>query len=474
MSVSTTTRLAPPETPRNRLRDLNFYQVLFFAYVAVSLVAFIFLVPPFQKSDEPAHYHRAVSLTNLDLVCAREGDDSFFPMERRYANLPEVIRTWDVAFDYNRKFDPAWLRVDFSDPVFDEVVRIHRFCSLLPLGYLPNTLGVLIGKPLENPLPGFYLGRIFGALFFLGAVVLSLKVAPQRYHLLIYFYAAIPTVLHQVSAISYDVVQLSLFPLILAYILRFNTDAKRVRTIDLLILMGLLWWTANVRLYAYVPLVLLYFLVRPRLITPEPGRYLAITSAFMGGVAFTVLLFSALYLGAVEDSAPVEVNINAREQVRLVFNEPRTFLSATYNTIDRWGEGIMRETIGVFGWIDYTFTYIPYYIAVGAAAMLVAYMTWRDTVMLRPWQLIALAGAIVGTAGMLFLSLYAVWSPVGHEIVYGLQGRYFVGLFPLTVLLISQTAAVMGKERFLKVAALGLALFFAYSIVSAILKRYYE
>src|SRR5256885_540031 len=130
--------------PSLRLPSLNLCQVLFFLYLAAALLIFTFLVPPFQKSDEPAHFHRAVSITNLDFVCQTdENGEHFFAMKRKYADLPNVLHAWDVAFNYKAKFNRDWLQADFSDPSFDQPARIYRFCSLLVPGYLPSAFGVL-------------------------------------------------------------------------------------------------------------------------------------------------------------------------------------------------------------------------------------------------------------------------------------------------------------------------------------------
>ncbi|HEY7374388.1 MAG TPA: DUF2142 domain-containing protein, partial [Polyangia bacterium] len=151
----------------------------------MALVIFTFLVPPFQKSDEPAHYFRAVSVTNLDFVCSKDArGEYYFAMKRRYATLPDAVHVWDVAFNYNAKFKTEWLRADFSDPALNQQMPVYDICNLPPVGYVPNALGILAGKPFQNPLIGFYLGRIFGAAFFTGAIILALKIVPERYRLL--------------------------------------------------------------------------------------------------------------------------------------------------------------------------------------------------------------------------------------------------------------------------------------------------
>ena len=180
------------------------------------------MVPPFQKSDEPGHYYRAVSLANGDLVCQKDADGFYyFAMKKRDAEAPLVFHVWDVALQGDQRFDRAWLKADFSDPHYDEIAHVRDYCNLPPIGYIPSALGVFIGKPFESPLFGIYAGRILGGLLFVAGLIWALKVVPERYRLVVYFFAAAPMILHQVTAISYDTTQFALFPVLFAYLARF-------------------------------------------------------------------------------------------------------------------------------------------------------------------------------------------------------------------------------------------------------------
>jgi uncharacterized membrane protein len=457
-----------------RLTAIGFYPTLFWGYVGVALLIFTFLVPPFQKSDEPAHYYRAVSLTNLAFVCSKDANGQYyFNMKQRYAGLPAEMHVWDVAFQYNKKFDLAWLRTDFSQPFFNETVPVYDTCNLPPVGYVPNALGILAGKPFQNPLIGFYLGRIFGALFFIGAVVLALRIVPQRYKLVVYLYAAIPMVLHQVGAISYDAVHLSLFPLLFAYVTRFLTVDEAIKPRDLLVFMGLLWWTINVRSFAYDPLLLLFFLVPHQRIATPFAKYVRVTGAFVGFTAVTTGVFGMLYLSEDHLLTPDSVGISASSQVKFVLLHPWDFVAASYRTLQIHGELLMRQGIGDFGWIDYAFNFVPYYAVVVVAGLLVYYVMERDLLVIKPAQLAVLWVALAGTLAALFLSLYAVWSPVGAGVVGGLQGRYFLGLLPFGIFALSQTALTVGKGRFVQTLVLLLGLVLLASMLKAVAGRYY-
>jgi uncharacterized membrane protein len=85
-----------------------------------------------------------------------------------------------------------------------------------------------------------------------------------------------------------------------------------------------------------------------------------------------------------------------------------------------------------------------------------------------------LFGALLFTVAALFWSLYLVWSPVGADVISGLQGRYFVGLLPIAIFLTSQVAAMIGRRRMLTLLLFALALFLIVNLVEGIDYRYYD
>src|SRR6266545_1605158 len=133
----------PVERGTFRIPRIGFVPALFFTYIAVALAIFTFYVPPFQKSDELAHFYRTVSLTNLDLVCKKDADGKrYFPMKRKYAAVESVFHVWDVAMQRNARFNRDWLDARFTDPAYQETVRVDHPCDFSPMGYAPSAAGV--------------------------------------------------------------------------------------------------------------------------------------------------------------------------------------------------------------------------------------------------------------------------------------------------------------------------------------------
>ncbi|HLF77019.1 MAG TPA: DUF2142 domain-containing protein, partial [Dehalococcoidia bacterium] len=350
-----------------RLPRISFGPTLFFAYIGVALAIFAFYVPPFQKSDELAHFYRAVSLTNLDLVCKTDADGNrYYPMKQKYAAVESVFHVWDVALQYNKKFDNSWLNARFTDPSYQQEVRVDHPCDFSPLGYAPSSAGVLLGKPFESPLASLYLGRLAGALFFLGGVIVALKVTPERYRPLVYLYAALPSVLHQVTTISYDAVHLSLLPPVFAYFTRFLAGERPIKRWDLAVFLALTAWLVNVRLVAFMPLILLFFVIEPSRISELRSRYLTIAGAFVGSAVALMLALSLLYYP--QDTAFTDVGTyDSFDQLEYLLKGPWRFPAVVYDTLRLKLELLLGQGVAGFGWQDYGLDYFTYYIFLFAA-----------------------------------------------------------------------------------------------------------
>ncbi len=480
---------SPPPTPirpatsgdgfgtavRRRLRSISFFQAIFFTYVIVGLIVMAFVIPPFQKSDEPAHYFRVVSLANLDLTCTKEPDGEYYMyMKRRYADFPVTIHVWDVALMGDVRYDRDWLRADWSRPEFDEDVRVPDICNLPPVGYLPNVVGVWLGMPFENPLVGFHIGRVLGAVFFVVCLAFAIRLTPERYRLPVYFFGGLPIVLHQVSAFSYDTTQLALFPLLFAYVAKFAVEDKRIERRHLLWFLGILLVSVSIRSLSYIPLLALFFAIRPSRIGPSIRGYLTVSGIFFGVTALVTLILSLVYLPRVGAVPEAEGEISAQRQLDHVLGDPWGFVQACYLTFRNQGEWLLLQSMGVFGWIDTPMSYFPYYLGVFVFGLAFYHVFKSDeSLVLNRKQIGALFLTIVGTAALLFLSLYLVWTPVEGKEVLGLQGRYFIGLLPFVMFAMSQLALSIGKQRFMNAMILIFICIVLYNMYRAVDLRYY-
>jgi uncharacterized membrane protein len=472
-AVSVEADAAPRASVLAKLAALPFFEKLYFAYVIATLAVMVFLVPPFMKADEPAHFHRTISLTNFDVVCTADANgEYYFEMKRKWVEAPIEMHVWDVWIYKDVKFDTNWLRADFSDPKYQEPVFLYENCNLPPAGYLPSAIGVLAGKPFETPLVSLYLGRLAGAAFFLAALVFALHLAPPTYRPLLFLFGGLPTVLHQVSAVSYDPVQFALFAIIFALLTKFAVEDRLISRAYLLVFVGAVLWAINIRLLSYTPLILLLAAVRPANLSPDLGRSLRMMGTAMAGVLLITLAVGLVYLPRLGTGFSPQ-GIDAHEQLRSIISNPQDFAAVAYETVSREGEWLFKQLIGVFGWTDTPLAFFSFYGLTFVAAIVIYRTFEREALHLGALQIAALLAAVGLTIISLFVSLYAVWSPVGGDFIQGLQGRYFVGLLPLAVFGLAQLAARIGKLRFLQIAIVIAVVVLFSNIVKSIDVRYY-
>ena len=60
----------------------------------------------------------------------------------------------------------------------------------------------------------------------------------------------------------------------------------------------------------------------------------------------------------------------------------------------------------------------------------------------KPYQLVWITLVTIAVIGLIFTSLYVQWTTVGKESISGVQGRYFLPILPLVMLLIGSVLKI--------------------------------
>jgi uncharacterized membrane protein len=264
-----------------------------------------------------------------------------------------------------------------------------------------------------------------------------------------------------------------MFPLLFAYLTRFLVQDGPASRRDLAVFGVALWLAISVRSVAYDSIFLLYFAIPWRKVEPTLPRYALTTAALAGFFALTIGGLELVWVSRSTLVDPAGETVEPLAQLRFTIEHPLEFLQASYNTLVLDGEVMMRQAIGVFGWVGFETNFLVFYAVVAATILLCYHLTQSDVLVMPAIALGVLWLTIAVTAASLFLALYTVWSPVGGDTVEGLQGRYFVGLAPFTLLALSQTAAAIGKAAFARLAGIAFAAFLVLSIFKSTLERYY-
>lgn len=189
---------------------------LFLALAIPFGLVFLFLSPPFQAPDEYVHFYRAYAVSTGQLTGTQ-------------VTIPKSVYDFSVTVskdlagnDQNKQSKKA-LAAEFSR-TFEEQpqaeVSILNSAIISPLPYLPQALGVLIGRLAHlHPIFIFYLGRLVNFLAWIGLLLLAIRTTPVHPRLFAAL-ALMPMTLQQAASNSPDAATIAISFLFVAYALR--------------------------------------------------------------------------------------------------------------------------------------------------------------------------------------------------------------------------------------------------------------
>jgi uncharacterized membrane protein len=434
-------------------------------YLVIALVwglAMAVITPPFQVADEPAHYYRAWSVAQLELV-AKPGmvvsiPDNVATLADRLGTVPGS--DWSTN-RYSIEAARALLWERIASTGRDQSTSA---ASYGPIGYVPQAIGISIARVLgHSPLLALYFGRFLNLLASVLIVFLAIRTVPFGKPF-IALVALLPMFVFQAASLSPDGLALSGSLLFLAMMLKLGSSPI-LRTANL----ALMACTAAILLNAkpgFAALVLLAFVLRPRQFG-SIGRY----AVWVGSTLVAALGLSALFMLVAPHAAPgIPAGVDQAGQLAFVLRHPWTFANVLYRTFFVQKEilGLARSGYGILGWLNVT---LPVVGMCGMALAALVLMGYRETVKTTPWQRLVICGTGVVFVCVISLALYLGWSAVAAPVISGLQGRYFIpvlalGLFAIYGIRPKRERAIL----LILLAAVGVA---AVTTIMALLKFYY-
>ncbi|HNR68920.1 MAG TPA: DUF2142 domain-containing protein [bacterium] len=388
------------------------------------------ITPPFQAPDEDRHFCRAYQLS----------EGRFFPVDfdnTQGDSLPisaiETIEQVNPGMRYDswgarQELTRVWHYL--SLPLEPEKKAFHAFPTHViypPLAYLPQIIGIFIGKSCgASPLLLMYFSRWCNLIFWLIMIHAALRLMPAgRWILLIV--ALMPMSLFLGASLNQDAVINSLVFLALAFVLNRARTPGRLAHQDLLVIALLLMALACSKPgYAIFSLI---FLLLP--VDKMPSRRFYIPTA--------LFLFTSGYGLALFWNRLIRANLNWFEpfasypdQLQLVLHNPLQFLKAVAFSLWNYKGFYLRSHIGQLGWLD---TVLPRHVILTYLFMLVGVAVLERGATVSGRQKGIMALIIAGLTLQTLLALYLVCSPVGSLQVVGMQGRYLIPVAPMFWLL---------------------------------------
>jgi hypothetical protein len=419
-----------------------------FCAVPVTLLS-VFLTPPGQVPDEPAHMMRASALMHGVLLGHSETwvdpatgatqriagitgdlDECFIevanvtPVEGR-----AVVTESDMTSMQTRRSDPT--------PYYTDLPNTVRY---FPAAYAPAAVALAVAKAAHlRPLLSFWSARLGMALAFFILGGLSLYVAAYGEALLLAV-LLLPMTLFLAGSINQDGVLIGQTCLACACLTRGTTRAR----LAALVLFALVLMAKP----AYAPLLGLFTLP---LLGPGFWRRVRDAAIALAPVVIWVVLITLTvavpfieppyHPGPLYDGDPSVLFYATSEAANLhiLLAHPALMFTLPWQAMVDQGPTKLREAIGILGPLQINLApreYHAWYAAVGVALLGAVFSPRPETVpRSRAMTNFAVAALLIlGTWWLMMVMCYVSFTTVGLGYVAGIQGRYALILVPFLLL----------------------------------------
>jgi len=391
-------------------------------------MAYMMAITPLSVPDESYHYHGAYAVSGYMLF----EQDPYIGDIRHFDFSSTVIRQ-NTILTYLRFMREGVFFID-RDP--EQMNYQVEFNVVYPLWHAPQALGISIARLIGlSFFGGFYLGRFFNLLFYALCVSFSIK-RLKAFKLPIFFIGLLPMCLHQAASFSYDAYVNGISMLFIAYAIScvYEKSTFSWRDYSMLLVLGILLAPAKV---VYLPIIFLVFLVAWKWKKDIKAKAWVLASSIAIISVMAVIYTNYGYfnvIGGIEQ----EPNYFGGQNYRLsfIFENPIETIMIFFRSITYYYNFWFY---GIFGlYLSGLTMYVPLWLINVTILMLIASVfcgkrdEWQPTISHRVIYFIV---AVV-VFGLCLASHFLGWTSDTFLMIAGVQGRYFLPILPLLLLLL--------------------------------------
>lgn len=404
-----------------------------YTYLVVALVfgsIFILCFPPNTTPDEERHisttYINANRLLGEDPVVTDEG----------------IIIYRGTDADINRsnqvnsaKFNNVYEALKYPSGDLERNVSWGTELQVPFWAYTPQIIGVSLGILLQ--LSGFwtlYLGKLFAMLFFTACIFFSIKCIPWGKKIIMVI-ALLPMTLELATSYSYDCIVIALCIVFISYTIRLIFQKEYVTKKDILFLGIVMCIMAPCKM-AYFPIGGILYLIPRQKYKSKKLYWIINTGIIAAGV---LVLFIYRYQFFVHCLVPAEStgeDTIATYTISTILSDIPSSIRILFNTLIDRAEFYFNTMIGAsLGWFQ---VHIPAHIIAGFSVVL--FMATVTSTTEEPSYCLTYKFRIVNwcLSGIMFFGILAAlwldWTPIGNDVIEGVQGRYFLPFLPMVLL----------------------------------------
>ncbi|MEK7495075.1 MAG: DUF2142 domain-containing protein [Patescibacteria group bacterium] len=402
-------------------------KLILYFLIPVQLLIFTFLVPPFQKPDEQAHFEQSLLISKGYLSCTKKSNN-MVPIEKKYISFIKTPYLDLLTHGKSKLPIQIFLGDLFSNKQDNKKINfnIDHLCSFPIISYLPQSFTLKILSLMHiNPIQSIYLVRLVMAILGYFWFLYLYKKINNNYKLILLFTFALPMTLHQISSISYDALHimfgLTFFTLLMGRDVINHVSTKKY--IKLFFVLFLFLWSKKIGYETFfLFLFLISFEVKPMIIS---------------SLIFIPFYFLSKLNGSfdLQNSLANQV-INPMHQLNFLFSNPINIIKAVTITTIYCFSFYLQSLIGIFGWLEYGLDPLSYLIY-GLFFIYVIIETKHASSLHKNKTILLFVTLIISYIYIILLAFVFNTVP-GMLTAHGVQGRYFIPFLPFIILLTTQ------------------------------------
>jgi uncharacterized membrane protein len=437
---------------------------------------YLFIMPPFSVPDEPMHYLKAYSTAQGRVVAKNDSNGYYITLrksdKKMFMAFAPTANKYDVK-TYRKINSFLNSKVTNVDNQAVNVSILSGMNAYSPLLYIPAAFGIAIGKIFHfNPMIIFYIGRLFNLICFIAIMYFAIKKLPFVKPLF-FCIALLPMTMQLAASYSSDCILIALVLFYIASCINLSLREENVRRKDIILLIITSVIIATFKL-VYFPVCFLFLIIPKEKFNKIKDYFisfgiLAVSSIISWG---SWMLFSSKYI--MMTNLKSESNI-LKNNISYIFSNTFDYIFVIYNTLASQIENYIKSMIGSsLGWLNLAVNYVFIYAFIALLIIIVLNNYRNEKYAFTRIQKLCMFIIAVAVIGLVETSMFISWSKQHAEIIEGVQGRYFLPVLPLILLLLKNKIFYVKKniEKQIIFAICVLQYFSIVNVLGDILKLY--
>ena len=407
---------------------------IFLMVAPLTCIFFLVTMPTFKNHDEYYHWLKAYEVSQGTLMTPQEDgvQGSMMP-----EGVSKVFPTDWTKLDYQmmKELLDVKLNEDNKGILNPETAAVYSFVQ-----YIPQATGIALARLVtDNAYLITYGGRIVNMIFALLVLYFAIKLMPFGKKLLL-IPAMIPIAIEGFTSLSPDAMTISVAFFYIAYILHLAFGEKEqigIKEKAILLISSIVIALCKI---VYIPLVGLILIIPKEKFKNQGNKNKILNFCVTAGIAVMInliwLAISSRYLSTFrEGDSKIQVLLALQNPILYIQNVLYTFnLNGSNYLLSLFGSDLgWGELIKLYSIVPYAFLGIYLFTAITDNEL-------KDK--FKRYQIVWISLVVLAIVGLIFTSLYVQWTTVGQTSIAGIQGRYFLPILPLVMLLLGSVIKV--------------------------------